>query len=375
MAYQPKHKRLAIAALELGLSMPQLPLQSTPALDRFNADQLDYIQQRASAYQLEASDIIKMMDPEIACNANAAIAKLKACELSHVSSQLNSPQLAHEPSNIVLEVADGTNQARGASDMSHIDILDVELRSEVQDAQILSDHPLHLDYSSAKELFNSMGQTVLRTVYVSRYVEYDTYRETMECAQSVCNDLPFAADQAIRDRIIDRVTDHIANCFGKADLHSAYLMSLLLSNAPWAVSFLSAKGLCTLGKETLQLLKHWTAQLFRDPRLAWCRQFFHDTLETAQGFLQKAEELLEAIWSGIEQAACGIAKATAAIVGAVAKPVIKAASAAVKTIATAVVETGKVVIDLVKTVHRKTTQFIRNVWSGFCWLFGKPSFA
>lgn len=337
----PAQKRtLATAALKLGLVIPDVGVmyrhQAAACSEAFTANQLAYIHERATAHGISGSDVLNMMDPEIARCPALAIAKLKTSELSHITSQLNAPHLAHNPDNIVLEPADGTNQARGAADMSASDRLDVELRSEAQDHQLLANHQHH-DTSSATfqdswNLFGDITRDVCRGIFAFQYVDKGTWKQTIKLGQEIINDFPRMHDPLVRKRAIDRLAAHIDDCAGRADCHTAFLMTLLLIHAPWANALLGIKGLCTLARMAIPIAKAWVKRIFDNPNLAWARPFVHGALAIAETILEGALAALNFIWNAIETST-------------------------------------KFIADIVSSTYRMASSFIRNIWDGLGSLF------
>lgn len=329
--------KLRRAAVELGLAAPgsEVFIHNGAAhlSQSFTADQMAYIAERASAHGITSSDLLNLMDYDVARCPAAAIAKLRDSEISHILSQHNAPALAHDPNNLVLEVADGTNQARGAADMTVHDRIDVELRSEAQDAAIL-DHlqPAHASFQEVWDLFSDVTRSVCAGVFAFRYVDKSIWHKTIRLGQEIINDFPRLTDPAVRERAISKLADHINLCAGRADCHTAFLMALLLVHAPWATALLAAKGLCTLARMALSVARDWVAHIFQDQRLAWARKFFHGVIDFVDTILDAAISALQLAWSVVETAV-------------------------------------KAVADVVSTVYRKTTNFIRSIWSGFCSIF------
>jgi hypothetical protein len=329
-------RKLAKAAVQLGLVIPDIGVmyrnQAATLCGSFTKDQMAYVSERASAHGITSSDVLNMMDPEVAQCPHAAIAKLKDSELSHIISQDNAPHLADDPSNIVLEPADGFNQARGANDMTVSDRLHVEMRSEAQDASIL-DHAHHnASFEDVWNLFGDITRNVCRGVFAFQYVEKSTWTKTIKLGQEIINDFPNLHNPAKRQAALDRLAEHIDYCAGRADCHTAFLMALLLIHAPWASALLAAKGLCTLARMAMSVARQWVDHIFGNQRLAWARRLFHGCIDFVDNALTLFLNALELAWNAVESAV-------------------------------------KYVADVVSKTYRMASDFIQNIWNGLGSLF------
>ena len=333
----PAQKRaLAKAAVQLGLVIPDIGVmyrnQAANLCGSFTKDQMAYISERASAHGITSSDVINMMDPEIARCPHVAITKLKESELSHIASQDNAPHLADDPSNIVLEPADGFNQARGANDMTVSDRLHVEMRSEAQDSSILEHAHQGASFNDAWDLFSDITRNTCSGVFAFQYVDKSTWTKTIRLAQEIINDFPHLHNPIKRQAALDRIARHIDYCAGRADCHTAFLMALLLIHAPWATALLAAKGLCTLARMAMSVARDWTNHIFGDQRLAWARRFFHGCIDFVDNLLTLALNALELAWSAVES-------------------------------------TIKYAADIVSKTYRMASDFIQSIWNGLGSLF------
>ena len=225
----PAQKRtLAKAAVQLGLVIPDIGVmyrnQAATICGSFTKEQMAYVSERASAHGITSSDVLNMMDPEIARCPHTAMAKLKESELSHIISQDNAPHLADDPSNIVLEPADGFNQARGANDMTASDQLHVEMRSEALDASILDHAHQGASFQDVWNLFGDITRNVCTGVFAFQFVEKSTFNKTIKLGQEIINDFPHLHNPTKRQAAIDKFAKHIDYCAGRADCHTAFLM-------------------------------------------------------------------------------------------------------------------------------------------------------
>jgi len=205
----------------------------------FTADQLAYIASRGSAYNLSPEQVLGLMDPDIAANPALAIAKLRGSEFSHVISQHNAPGLADNPSNIVLEPADGANQARGAANMSSSDMADVEFRSELQDADLhatIGDTP---DPSAAHQgglngLFDLFRVLTAGHLAIQRITPARKQR-TLELGAGLLQAYTKGSPQQ-QAKLLNQMREHMRDCAGAEDVHAAFLLALTVIHCPWATA-------------------------------------------------------------------------------------------------------------------------------------------
>jgi hypothetical protein len=217
--------------------------------------------------------------------------------------------------------------------MTVADRIDVELRSEAQDSQILHHlAPANASFQDVWDLFSDITRNVCAGAFAFKYVDKSIWRQTIELGREIINDFPKLTNPAVRERAISKLAAHIDLCAGRADCHSAFLMALLLVHAPWAAAMLSLKGLCTLGRMALSVARDWVAHIFRNQRLAWARKFFHGVIDVVDTILDAALNALQLAWEGIETAV-------------------------------------KVVADVVSTLYRKTSDFIQSIWNGLGSIF------
>lgn len=312
-------------------------------MNGFSPEQQSYIASRASAHGISSEQLLNMLDPEILQNPDLAIAKLQGSEISHILSQSNHPELANQASNMVLEPADGANQARGAADMSTFDLYDVEVRSELQDHQLLSSHnDLDIDASSfdhvqAHGLFQVFATAT--TAYIaSRELSEEITRSTINLAVRIVRELPTLRTTQERLALLDDLRKHIVRCAQDSSVHAAFLMLLLLTQAAWAIPLLAGRGLCTLARMGLDAADRFIQLVFTGQAFTGLRQFFGGAIGAAKSVLNFVHTTLNNIWNFTQQVVRTVSEATSTVLRAV--------------------------VDIVSTVYRKTREFIDWVWSG-----------
>jgi hypothetical protein len=313
----------------------------------FTPEQLSYLASRGANHGLSAEQVLSLMDPDIAANPALAMAKLRGSEMSHIISQSNAPGLAETPSNIVLEPADGTNQARGADSMSPSDIADVEFRSELQDFNLRSGNNQAAETTAAQHhhsldgLFDFFRVLTAGHMAVQRISPLRKQR-TVELGAALLQSYAKGTPQQ-QARLINQLREHMRECAGAEDVHAAFLLALVVLHCPWALPLLAARGLCTLARMATALARQLADAIFSNPNLAWARNFITSTLSTVHKVLVFFETALTNLW----EAAQIIIDAAAAITSAIAR----------------------MAIDVVVSVYQKGCDFVTKLWSNMSSLF------
>lgn len=326
----PTNQKLRQAALDLGFAAH---FANNNASTQFDAEQLAYIQKRASAYGLDKQDVINMMPPSLANNPDVAVQFLRETELSHIISQSTSPHLANDPSNILLEVADGTNQARGALSMSEAEILAVNAKS--------ADHANSLvqaEWLDPLELISQVCTVLKITDYAYAWVSDETRLACSKMITKIRQVFSNLESSQARKAAADEIHKFITTALADNGAWAVALMAIALIFCPWLAGLLAARALVSLAKMAAASLRNL------------CRQWFNTTLDP---IFDAVDRCLDIVYSGIEWA-------------------VKAVENAAKWAGDVLCKTYKATIAVVKSVYEGVTTAAK--WLGS--LFGfKPSYA
>lgn len=335
---QDRNKEFREAMLNLGLGTvmtrwPETFVGAGAVRSAFTNAEWSYIAQRGQEYGLTPEWVVAQFneatrkDPALLIDLLDKAGKHPGVQFEHIVSQNNAPHLAHDPDNIILAPADGFNQALGSDNMTPEQVAD-----RVQDFHDYANHSTNsFHFEDAWDLFGDFTYGICRGVFAFRKVEKHIWVKTIRFAQRIINDMPQVKDRATRKRMLDDLVAHIDLCASDASCHTAVLMTLLITNVPWAAPMLAAFGLATLAKlcidyadqfaERLESKKHltWAGKLLRffTKPLKFIINLFHTILSKAWEIVDTvvkfaadmtvkvynaAKTLVTTIWNGVKSA-------------------------------------------------------------------------
>jgi hypothetical protein len=201
-------------------------------------------------------------------------------------------------------------------------------------------------FSDVWGLFGDFTRHACVGIFAFRFVEKATWKRTIEFGVEIMRDFPRLLTAAARLSAVRRLGQYLHSLAGSADCHTAFLMGLLLVKAPWAVPLLSANGLLSLARMTLDLLDGWLERLFSRPELARFRAFFrlYRGVRSFVTFLQRAVQTAwQCVLSGLQ---------------CVAGP----AAAVARYSITHLTRAAALARDLVVAAYHRSTSFLQSIW-------------
>ena len=99
------------------------------------AEAIDYIIARGDLHELSYEQMMDMIPSCLHDDLTDCVEFLETRDVSHILAQSTHPELAHDPSNMILEDS-SVNRSRGAEPMSELEEMTAMLDNEIVAARI-----------------------------------------------------------------------------------------------------------------------------------------------------------------------------------------------------------------------------------------------
>jgi hypothetical protein len=289
---------------------------SASSLDRilstWDPSQVAYLNQRAREYGQSVEWIADQFPADILRNPHAVVdaldkaGELQGMQIEHIISQANAPALANDANNIILAPADGFNQSLGSSNMTSHQVAErsaatADYIETVRDTHEIPSADL-FTFQDSWDAFNALTYGPLRALFAFQHVDKDVWKRTIRLGQRIVNEMPRVSDRATRHRMLDAVVEHLDFCAGRADIHTAFLTFLLITNVPWAATLLAAKGIASLAKLVINGAKHIVDFLESRPSLRWAAAIIRTAGRPIAFIVNLFDSILTNTWQLIQAA-------------------------------------------------------------------------